>query len=291
MRKKYVKTGVCFGALAVLSMILLVWVGCAPSETSPPEAPASEAPPTDKSPPLEPLPSAPSSPPQSSPPPPQSSLPPPSVRFPEFPWPPPHASTFHVLDPSLLAIGREEPVLGDVAELLEYALIRTGYGEFGFYFVPGGFAMATRIEQIHADGSPKELPERWVAEMEPLSLRDFSLQRYIEALFLAAEGRYRVVVFIVTSDPFSQGSEIVSQEQAKVWLRGGLQRLPQLLRDTPYSEEHACTALIYDFQQSAPGVGAVLKDPSPLPAKAHLEKSGILGGLVEGRVIMGGLGE
>ena len=82
-----------------------------------------------------------------------------------FPWPPPTPTTQAVLDRTLLA--RNAATLGDVAERLTTALAGLGYSERSFYRAPGGFALATRLEQIEFNGTPKAEPLRWSAGLPP----------------------------------------------------------------------------------------------------------------------------
>src|SRR5688572_955441 len=72
-----------------------------------------------------------------------------SGNMPAFPWPPPRYSAFAPIVREWIADG-PLPTLGSVATRLEAAFDRTGYGERTYYWVPGGFALVSRIEQIRA---------------------------------------------------------------------------------------------------------------------------------------------
>ena len=190
---------------------------------------------------------------------------------PKFPWPPPKASAFETVPRELLVGNAAHPTLSTVAQAIESAFQQAGYGEKSYYSVPGGFAMASQIEQINQDGSPKESVDRWSLETPPL--RKFSLGSYLNALFTAQPGYYRVIVFVVTSQAFPQSPERVTSEKSRQWVSSGLNKLPEKIGNQEYSSAHSCSALIYEFKQT--GKHAELVDPSQVPGKTHLDKAGL----------------
>ena len=189
-----------------------------------------------------------------------------------FPWPPPAPTTQTVLNRALLT--RNAATLGDVAERLTTALDGLGYSEHKFYGAPGGFALATRLEQIEFDGTPKAGALRWSAELPPREI--FSLGSFLDALFSAPEGHYRVIVFVVNDQPFTTTARAVSQEEARAWLRGGLNALPESIASVPLKNAHAGTALIYQFRKVGQARPAVADPDGAQPAVQQLERSGIL---------------
>jgi len=198
---------------------------------------------------------------------------------PQFPWPPPRASAFDTIPRELLVGNVAHPTLSTVAQAIESAFQQAGYGERSYYGVPSGFAMASQIEQINVDGSPKEPVDRWSLEIPPL--RKFSLSSYLNALFSARAGYYRVIVFIVTSKAFPQSPESVTAETSRQWVSSGLNKLPEEIGNQGYSAAHSCTALIYEFKQT--GKHADLLDPSQIPAKTHLDKAGLMAAFAKQR--------
>ena len=164
---------------------------------------------------------------------------------PAFPWPPPRPSTRTVIDRNAAFAGAT--TLGDASERLSAALHAAGYASPAFYAAPGGYAMVARLEQIEADGTPKPAPTRWSAALPQREV--FSLADYLKALFSAPEGHYRVIVFIVSDQPFATAAAPPSQEQADAWLQGGLNVLPAAIARLPLDTDHTCTALIYQFHK------------------------------------------
>ena len=179
-----------------------------------------------------------------------------------FPWPPPQASSRVLL--ASWPRGPQMRDFGDIDARLTAALQPKGYVERSYYSVPGGFALVTRLEQIYSDGRSMPPPARFSAQLLPPS----RFSDYIRALFSADPGYYRVIVFVATDLPFSEGAQGASQGQADAWIRDGVDMLPATIASRPLTDRVRCAALIYQFRQSnataadkaelIPGIDAVL---------------------------------
>jgi hypothetical protein len=168
--------------------------------------------------------------------------------------------------------------LQDVATRLEKAFNQAGYGEMSWYEVPDGFAMVSRLEQFSSDGTPLEGEDRFASEIaQPRSLGE-----RLRGLFIARQGHYRVITFIVTSVPIQQSNERLSRDRAMELVSTGADRLSEGIRNQVFSGNHRCTALIYEFEQRTPDHAAEFVTPSRLDGTVHLRRSGILTAL-EGR--------
>lgn len=200
------------------------------------------------------------------------------TQIPQFPFPPPLASAFDTIPRDLLVVRKTHPKLKDVDVALSSAFAKCGYGEKSFYAVPDGFAMASRLEQINADGSFGA--NRWSLETAPI--RSFSITSYLSALFRARAGHFRVVVFVVTNHPFGQTDAKVSSDQATSWVKKGLNQLPKKIGDRDYTDDYTCTALIYEFETLGGGQSRFV-EPSEITGRTHLEKSGLLSALARPR--------
>lgn len=128
----------------------------------------------------------------------------------------------------------------------------------------------TQVEQINRDGTSKKGLERWSAKIEPL--REFSLEAYLRALLTAREGRYRVIVFIVTSGPFPLSDVEVTSEDARGWLSRGFNHLPESIAALPFTEESKCSVLVFEFLGVGAGDKPTLVLPSSLTAIDHLKR-------------------
>jgi len=199
----------------------------------------------------------------------------PPPGFPSFPWPPPRYSAFSQIAREWVA--PTTPVtLASVASRLDTAFDAAGYGERSYYWIPGGFAVVSRIEQIQPDATPAALPARWAAQ--PARVRAGFLD-HIRALFNAPPGYYRVIVFTVTDQSYAAGERPPTSGEAQSWLSAGSLRLPDVVGAAPYSDRHYTMALIYEFERRA-DQEARMKAPSDSPGRVHLEKAGLWQALV-----------
>lgn len=195
----------------------------------------------------------------------------PAHNIAQFPWPPPHPSAYSVIPSRLLPSLTNKNHLKNVAEKLETAFDQAGYSQRKYYQVPEGFALVSQLEQFYPDGTPKTPPDRWVADYLPPTI--FSLTSYLRVLFTANPGRYRIIAFIVTSEPFKESKETVTREEAMGWLGGGMIVLPKSIGKQPYTDQHYCTAYIYEFEQPDKDKKPFFKPLSNLTGKDHLKKS------------------
>jgi hypothetical protein len=170
---------------------------------------------------------------------------------PNFGWPPPKASQSQVLPDRMIGVRAGDDKLADVDAALTAALSATGYLQRSYFVIPEGFALVTQLEQINADGSPREAPDRWLKETPHLTR--FSLQAYLRALFTAQAGHYRIIAFLTTTVPFVQSDATVKRDDAEAWLRAGCNRLPTEIGLRKIGSETAITALVYEFLQSDSG--------------------------------------
>lgn len=192
-----------------------------------------------------------------------------------LPWPPPEPSARAVLPRRLLeAAGAGLSTLGDADGRLTAALDAAGYDERAYHGVPSGFALVTRLERINSDGTPTDQSARWRTDIRPI--RAFSLREYLRALFTARSGHFRVLVFIVTSEPFNSSGSRARLATMELWSRSGLNVLPPSLRSAPYTENHAVTVLIYEFKKIRGSRITNVAIPGRLTGQMHLEKSGLL---------------
>jgi len=225
-------------------------------------------------------PPAPSPPDPALPPPPPPLTAPPSPRgregsaIPQFPWPPPKASAFAKVPRAWMIPASLSPVLQNVADHLEEVLGETGYYEKSYYAIPGGFALVLPIEQMQQDGTPTAEPDRWAIKI--LHPRVVDLQSYIQALFTAPVGYYRVSVWIVTDQMVTQDPVPPSRDEASKWMGGGIISLPSETGKITYSAAHETAVLIYEFEKREEA-DPIFNPQSRLSGRTHLEKTGVWG--------------
>jgi hypothetical protein len=151
------------------------------------------------------------------------------------------------------------------------ALWRAGYGQISFYYAPRGFALVTRLEQIDDEGAPLSGDNRW-REDPVVGMRDFSLAEYLRVLFTAPKGRYRILVFAVTSEVFSPKPVLVDRETASLWLSFGAPFLPHVYDQIPFSDDYRIVCLIYEFLAHDRKAPPVLVEQG-IPADRQLAKT------------------
>lgn len=195
--------------------------------------------------------------------------------MPRFPWPPPKPAAFGVIPRGLIqAPGIKIETLGAVADRIDSALIASGYAERSFHAAPNGFAMVTRLERIRPDGRP-DLDRRWLGVAEAT---EFSLERYLTALFFGDPGRYRLIVFVVTDQTFAATGKPLTSKEGDKLLTGGYVTLPSRFDALPFTARHDVTALVYEFEK--PEGGEVRRvERSRLSALDHLNGADLIDAL------------
>lgn len=189
---------------------------------------------------------------------------------PDFPWPPPTPSALQPLPSPLGQLGFL--TLGQVADWLTQTLDQRSYFDRSYHAVPNGFALVTRLERIKDDGTPFAGTDRWPTD---LTVEGFSLARYLQALFAAPEGRYRVLVFVVTPELVTPSGERPTERYMLGLLSGGADRLPASVRDAPLTPDHTCVALIYEFERRGLQGQPALLVPGHLTGRDHLVAAGL----------------
>jgi hypothetical protein len=191
--------------------------------------------------------------------------------------PPAPSAAPYPISPNLFR--RPGATLQDVADKLIEVLETRDYYEYGFYCVPGGFALATRIERIGEDRRSWAGDARWEAGKAPLlKLEDgFSLKRIVGALFRADPGRYRMIVFYVTNKAITPRAEGPGADYAGLPRRGETE-LDEGFSTIPFGPNHRVRAFVYEFRRPSVSAPAEFVKQS-LPTYTHLDRAGLLAGL------------
>ncbi len=186
---------------------------------------------------------------------------------------PPRASAQQVIPNSFFRKKSNEAILlSDVDNRLHAAMDKCGYTTSTYYPLESGFALVTRIEQINPDGTPLPGDNRWSLETERNCESFFgAFKNYMSALLIGKKpGYFRVIVFMVTSQEFSQSGISVTDEEAKEWFTKGLNVIPRSCKFIPYTNNFSVTALIYEFKITSHTSELVI--PS-FTGKIHLQRS------------------
>lgn len=235
------------GSWRVLALILALYaIGC-----------GGEAPPPDVPP----------------PPPPTSSAASTSTATPQFPARIPPPSAHETIPSSVLVSGLSaHPTLGEVAERLASDLASAGYSDQTWYETRAGFAVVTRTERINDSGEPLDGNDRWLNEQSTPHFR--TLGEYLLSLLNLSTDHYRAFALIVDTNLQFDGAPIDLDDAIRLG-NAGSAAPPESMRDKPYTMNHHCFALVYEFQRAHSEASATLVKNSSLSAKEHLAKSGI----------------
>jgi hypothetical protein len=197
-------------------------------------------------------------------------------QFPKFPWPPPHPSALYVIPRGKLIspIATSNPTQGAIIDAIQDALDEAAYYERSFYSAPGGIVMVTRLERFMPDGSP-DLERRWI---DIKAGQTFSLVNYFNGLLFADPGRFRLVVFIMSDQPFASTGKSLAADEGQRLLSSGFNTPPQAELEETFSIGHKVSVLVYEFEKNRDHDPVQIM-PGKLPARAHLEKSKVWAGL------------
>ncbi len=189
--------------------------------------------------------------------------------IPMFDWPPRKPSATFVLEDAF----NQCKNLAAIDKKLRKSLNENGYYDKSYFYVPNGFVIVTRLEQINEDATPKKEPKRWETRAKPNE--SFSLTGYLKSLFFAQPGYFRIIAFVVTSESFTTAGSKVSREAAVAWLSEGANVLPEEISNLPFNNQYNVTALVYEFKTYGSGKEPTVLTPSDHTGKTHLEKSNI----------------
>src|SRR5205823_4643871 len=139
------------------------------------------------------------------------------------------------------------------------------------YWVPNGYVLITRVEQIGKNGIAKPEPYRF---SDRLPSPD-SVPTYLGGLFTSRPGYFRIIAFVVTNVAFNDIGPPLNEADAFDLLHGPA-ALPATVAVKPLPQRTEVTALIYEYQktsvdQDSPAVPI----HSTVPARTHLERAGL----------------
>lgn len=180
----------------------------------------------------------------------------------------PLASTYYEISDEKF---KDVVYLKDVEKKIRKALENNSYTDIRYYLVSGGFAMATKMERINDDGTPKS-QNRW--KTVPLPLEDINILSYFKALFLGNPGHFRDFIFVISNQSISPATEIDKDRLLSI-INSGPPTLPSDFSKIRFTEQYKCVVYVYEFTQENVSTPAIqVKDG--INAKGHLEKANIL---------------
>lgn len=198
--------------------------------------------------------------------------------YPTFPDSIPLASRTYKLEENIFL---NMSTFGYTKKFLDQILSDCGYEERSYYQVKSkksnslsGYAIVAQMEQTDKDAYSLPLPARWKTKFN--TQNNFSLESIMNALFGENPGFYRVVVFLVSEEPFVQSIIRMNPEDANILVARGASDLDRDISNNLFSSsDYKCTLLIYEFEIPESGREAFLRVPSPHTGEIHLDRSGL----------------
>jgi hypothetical protein len=188
-----------------------------------------------------------------------------------FFWPPPHATSSWIAEPSTAR------TLGDVATLVGDALRRAGYADQRWFPIgvhcEHGFAVTTRLEGIDEDGTPKAPAARWLAPYpDAASLRWLTTST---ETYLPKRGRYRVLLIAFTDLHVPPGDHPQRWDEGTAMEGPGMPAADVPAR-RPVAAGYRVGAYVYEYEKkAADGDGDFVPEDTNVPAAEHLTRSGL----------------
>lgn len=193
------------------------------------------------------------------------------TQMPDFPWPPPNCHKRKTLVKNLHTNTKAQ-YFSDIDNRLQRALDAQGYFQRSYYKTPGGFAIATQMEQFEEDGKVKSR-YRW--EDYPVQDDFAGLWDYFKSLVMPDPGRFRVFVFVVTDRPYKQGEKKISPDAIRGLATSGFSEIPAQYSTNEITDAHNLEVLVYEFEAPQSTKKCMEKCTGGLDVQTHLSQSGL----------------
>lgn len=176
--------------------------------------------------------------------------------LPTFPNPPPQPSARYIFNSSRIKNAKS---YGDINDIVVNCLNHGGYQDkYNYFLFDEGFAIATDMEQINDDASPKPNNERWLQGSVNKFKETWSLRSYISKLFVSQPGYYRTIVFIISNSLNTFSPNDFNKELFSKYISQGAIDLPPGIKSKSLEKNITVTALIYEFKKSENSLNALL---------------------------------
>jgi hypothetical protein len=183
-----------------------------------------------------------------------------------FPFPPPAGYTYAVLDDATFSNCR---LLGDAGSIIYKAITSSNcnYEDVGYYAIPDGFVVVTKVEEINDDATSVSGSDRFAeGQYQSMSILDF---------FAPRKGYFRVFAFLVTDVPFNATNTEVTAGNALEWIRLAANILPDAIKNKPFKPGYNCTVIVYEFKSEDANTHLSPLLSPRFSAQTHLQKSHI----------------
>jgi hypothetical protein len=196
-----------------------------------------------------------------------------------FPWPPLQGSGEQdFTEPVVSAIRHtvRGPIrLKSVDLFLRDRLRRVGHSSFTYFGTPqrDGYVAVTRLEQIDETGYPLKGSARF--SKDAVESGSF-IYNFVKELVSLPEGRFRLLVFFVSSDPVATEHTAgeVTLKLADRWVGEGCGSLPLQLAELRLTDSHRILLRVYEFFGKGSDLHLTSK-ANAIPLAQHLSALGL----------------
>jgi hypothetical protein len=191
-----------------------------------------------------------------------------------FPGRPPQGSDeqdFTVAVVSAIHQTAKEPLLlKHVDGFLKDRLRRVGHSSLWYFSTPEreGYAAITRLEQIDKTGHHLEGSARFTKDApESANL----IYDFVKQLVSLPKGRFRLLVFFVSSDPRATQNftKPATLQDVDRWVGEGCSSLPPQLAELRLTDSHKVLLRVYEFVSKGSG-SQLVKRTEAIPLPQHL---------------------
>jgi hypothetical protein len=184
---------------------------------------------------------------------------------PFVPWPPLRPTDRYVFPSELVLRFR---TVSEFNNFLVTKLREAGYDSFSYFSAPGGFSLATRVEQLDEKRAPVAGTRRWIMDT---ANGPHSFKEYILSLLRNRRGHFRVFIFVLTNDPRPPRSEDATPEDAIRWAKTGCASIPETLGGAKITGDYVFYVLTYEFSaEKGRNVEQLYITPTPVSDQLKL---------------------
>lgn len=185
----------------------------------------------------------------------------------DFPFPPPDC--YQAIEIGLTPFS-DCRTLGEVSKKMSQTLLKGGY-PYRYLSLSDGFAVVTQLEQYQEDGSI--LPDSKLRWQELPKGENFAWSMdYFKTLIFPRKAYLRLFAILVTKRSYPSTATKISKDEAKAWVRKGLNRLPKTIGDQKCSG-YSVDVLVYEFEVPQTNFKPTQHCPCHLSARDHLQKT------------------
>jgi hypothetical protein len=160
-------------------------------------------------------------------------------------------------------------VLGDANTIIRNAITSSNcnYDDIGYYSIPNGFVLVTKVEEINDDATSVTGADRFTeGQYDTMNILDY---------FFPRKGYFRVFAFLVTDKAFNATNTAVTAAEGLAWMRLAANVLPDAIKSKPFTPGYNCSVIVYEFRSEEANTHLSPSLSPKFSAQMHLQRSHI----------------